>query len=829
MGRAIEWMMEMEQRGYGEVPEKMVCAELFREHRMIVDYIEDNGKKGECDYMHIQTEVVPLEDIVGIIAERFQDYYETPEEECAYESRSADEDWEGLGIHSENGYIIPNNRTILNTLEALQDLGVDLDNEELEEDIAACFNNDSWVLKDPYGMTEDEELNMVWDRFFDSVCKMKRSGVNDDEIYAEHAQLLDDVVGTVLSNKDDLVLQLPEGQPLFRCVYYKTEPDEVTASCIWAPPVDKASSQRMSREGQSRFYASLDMKTPQEEATNGDSRTLGLLGRFILKDRVEVLDLTNVPYRSFMDVHDYFAWCFLRQFADYIAQPVDEDEKYKYAPTQIVRDVFEKNISGIQGIMYKSCKCAGKKNVVMFWDDKTCGDYIKMESYQMIDNSHVNYCYMCGKELSEDGHGDTVRRHKEHIIHNGIYGRIKTSTILCEKCGGTYSKSDAKFVELFSGFMDLMNNQLYSKNHGENKRKRLHAYINLDEPNQKKVEYYEGKTSPFEPYYIADDINKEVRIFANKYRAKNYEKVFQKEHPEYAEYTMIHIDNMSAGKPIGLFFSENNPDFNRIFKEGIVKIATEFALDSGVDRVQMESLRVQEDSTCLFDSSLVSIFPYSPTTTAEELVAYAEDVIDPNYPSHILRLYVDENSTGRMLVCYVELFSTFRYYVILNRNYRGIEVGRDYAQRLVVSNDEDGNALVPEYTLKEALNVKRKNILRMLDEYSKKGKVSDLLIDKLMFDSLFCHGRYELGWEFEHEIKDMYDTKHYIKHVLNYGDNEYPAVLSALDMSAGNFIDRRERLTNYTNLKFNQLNRYCWNIDIFTKLKGIDEQSAKHI
>lgn len=384
MGRAKEWMMEMEQRRYIGVPEKMVCTKLFREHRMIVDYIAENGTVGECDYTHIQTEVVPLEDVVCMIVKRFMDYYETPEEECAYESRSVDEDWEGSGMRSENGYIIPNNRTMLTTLEVLQDLGLDLDNAELEKDIAACFNNDSWVLKDPYVMTEDEELNMIWNRFFDSVCKMKQSGAKDEEVYMEHAHLLDDVVGAVVSNMSDLVQPLPEGMPLFRCVYYNPKPEKINASNIWAPPVDKASSQRMSREGQSRFYASLDPQTPKEEATSSDKTAVGLLGRFLLKDRIKVLDLTNVPSRSFMDVHNYFAWCFLIQFSDYIAQPVEEEEKYKYAPTQIMRDVFEQNLPGIQGIMYKSCKCEGKKNVVMFWDDKACGEYMTMESYEEI-------------------------------------------------------------------------------------------------------------------------------------------------------------------------------------------------------------------------------------------------------------------------------------------------------------------------------------------------------------------------------------------------------------------------------------------------------------
>ena len=820
MGRAKEWMMEMEQRGYGEVSEKMVCAELFRGHRMIVDYIAENGKKGECDYTHTQTEVVPLEDIVSMVVERFMDYYETPEEECAYESRSVDEDWKGSGMHSENGYIIPNNRTILTTLEALQDLGLDLDNEELEEDIAVCFNNDSWILKDPYGTTDDEELNMVWNRFFDSVCKKKQSEGRDDEIYAEHAQLLDDVVDAVLSNISDLVQPLPEGMPLFRCVYYNPKPEEVSASNIWAPPADKASSQRMSREGQSRFYASLDMRTPQEEATNSDKAAVGLLGRFLLKDRVKVLDLTNVPYRSFMDVHNYFAWCFLIQFADYIAQPVEENEKYKYAPTQILRDVFEKNIPGIQGIMYKSCKCEGKKNVVMFWDDRTCGDYIKMDNYKEITCPHVDYCYMCGKELSDDGHGETVKRHKEHIMHNGIYGRLKSSTILCEKCGGAYSKSDAKFVELFSGFIDLLQDKLYSKDHGGDKRKRLKAYLEPGSDRQVEVDYKDGKTSPRDPYWIVDDEKKELILCANDNRQKGYENVVLKEHPEYASYAIVRKDNITDGKQIGLFFSENNPEFNKIFKEGIAKIATEFAIDAGVDRKYLATtLKVQEDGSCVFDVSETPLVPYSPQSAAEMIVDAVEDVVDVNYPHHMLRLYVEETEMGRLLLCYVELFSTFKFYVVLNDQYEGKEISRDYAQRIVSYEDNEGEAVCPQFDLKDSLEEKCANILSVISNYCSKSTLPEY-INEYYFETLVCNTIAEEGLEqLIKEIADYSNVGNYKKRIVYHYEDASPCIVSSFALSLKVVQTKLDQVRTYTTAKFNQLDRYCWNIDLLYKSK----------
>jgi hypothetical protein len=385
MGRAKDMMIEMEESGCGEVPIKWVCAELFGEHRIIVNHIKEYGSEGECSYTHQRTKVLPLEDVVREIVRRFKQYYEAPEQECGFDSSVSDEDLVGTGFHKEYDYILPDNRHIESTSDALINLGLDLDNEELFEDIVAAFNNDFWVFVDPYGSTADEELQFTWNQFSESVCKLKRNGVEDKDMHPKFAHRLNDIVAVVRENIKELMLTIPEGMPLHRCVYYNPVPEKVEASNIWAPPADKASSQRMSRKGQSRFYASFDPKTPLEEATNDDKDAVGLLGRFKLKHDVQVLDLSDVPYRSFLDVEDVFSWHFLTQLAEDISQPVDErNEPYRYVPTQIMRDVFEKYLPEVQGIRYRSCKCPGKINVVMFWDNKTCGKHIAMTNYEIV-------------------------------------------------------------------------------------------------------------------------------------------------------------------------------------------------------------------------------------------------------------------------------------------------------------------------------------------------------------------------------------------------------------------------------------------------------------
>ena len=81
-----------------------------------------------------------------------------------------------------------------------------MDNEELLTDIVACFNNDSWILIDPYGPTEDEELQQTWWQFNDGVCRLKQKGLVDEKIWAQYAKRLEEIVGVVRTNMKDLII-----------------------------------------------------------------------------------------------------------------------------------------------------------------------------------------------------------------------------------------------------------------------------------------------------------------------------------------------------------------------------------------------------------------------------------------------------------------------------------------------------------------------------------------------------------------------------------------------------------------------------------------------
>lgn len=99
-----------------------------------------------------------------------------------------------------------------------------------------------------------------------------------------------------------------------------------------------------------------------------------------MKNDIKVLDFTNVPEANILNVSDFLVYRFYVNFANAITQPVAENEKYKYVPTQLMRDIIEegyKNV-GIMGIKYRSVKGNDTINVVLFLDEHICANYLEL-------------------------------------------------------------------------------------------------------------------------------------------------------------------------------------------------------------------------------------------------------------------------------------------------------------------------------------------------------------------------------------------------------------------------------------------------------------------
>lgn len=389
MGRYKVQMMSDEERGYYLPVDKQVCAAMFPFQQYLRESIERYGEDGVCSYSGKTSKVLSLSSIVKQVTEAFFEIFEDPANEIPFESKGVWDDLEGSGLHKEGaGYILPNGKSIMTTEEALEEAGFAPASVELFQDVANCFLTNDWVVKDALVGSEDERLAYNWQQFWDGTIADSRNQVPYDTIYKRHSALLSHLSDTIGSNLHSLRTILPKDSLLYRCVNYNPVPNPLSAEKLWAPPIAFATSQRMSRKGQSRFYASFDRETPISEAVNNGGNQFHCLGTFRLKQEVCLLNFTSIPEPYILNVPDYYAYRFLYDFQKAITQHVgeSESEKHKYVPTQIMRDLIENNFlsAGIMGIKYRSVKHSGSPNVVLFLDSHSCGDWLELVDKEVI-------------------------------------------------------------------------------------------------------------------------------------------------------------------------------------------------------------------------------------------------------------------------------------------------------------------------------------------------------------------------------------------------------------------------------------------------------------
>lgn len=301
-------------------------------------------------------------------------------------------------------------------------------------------------------------------------------------------------------------------------------------------------------------------------------------------------------------------------------------------------------------------------------------------------------CYICNKELVENvTEANQCKSHGEHIIHNGIRGKLISNQILCENCGCDYSRDDAAFCKIFAPFIAALKDRLIPADHGRDTLKTLSGSLfdnldsKLDLPSRQ-VNIKGDVVTPVEPYYeIEDNV---ITVYADKCRIDQYINVLAKQLKEdgkdIADYTVEKVTNIHDKGYLAYFFSKGNATFNDDFKQGIVKIAAEYALHCGVPRELLtEVLTIKEDGMASFDCKETKVFPFIPTSLFDVLFEDYRYFYEECYPSHTLRLFSTRYDNDTMaLYCYVDLFSTFQYYVLLNGDYKGDEVNETYAQRL---------------------------------------------------------------------------------------------------------------------------------------------------
>lgn len=291
----------------------------------------------------------------------------------------------------------------------------------------------------------------------------------------------------------------------------------------------------------------------------------------------------------------------------------------------------------------------------------------------------MKQCYICGmflktKEQDFDSKTDTLT-HKEHIIQNALRGKVISESILCSKCGNDLNAEiDANFIKYFAPITELLDKFIIEKDHGKNNAKpAIIGQLLSGDFEGINANYKDGVVSADKPAHFINWDTKEVTIIANKKIIAAYESKVLKEIAEKSESPdVFNINKITEFNDIPFlpYFGEGILDINETLHKGFIKIATEFALSKGIQRNELNRvIEIDERShgKLLFDRNLITYFPQG---AIDRIFEFYRPLLEPNYPTHSLILFTHERrNNGYVLYCYIDLFSTFQVFVILNNNY----------------------------------------------------------------------------------------------------------------------------------------------------------------
>ena len=238
-------------------------------------------------------------------------------------------------------------------------------------------------------------------------------------------------------------------------------------------------------------------------------------------------------------------------------------------------------------------------------------------------------CVYCGKEITT--------RSSEHVIQNALGGLYESKDICCPECNNYISRCiDAPFTTIFNPIIGKIDN--FSKTN-----------------NPKSMPSCTGKV-----------------LYNNKiYNAfiKNGKVVGC---PDLSRELKTDISKL----PLQIVAYDFKLD-NEIFHTGMAKIAFNYALDKGIDLDTLKhGLNIEKTANDIQKISFT--YPMIPFCPLNPVDYYIELETDFNL-YHNMILFSQEST----LWCYIDLFNTFQYYVLLSDNLpQGINVYDNYAQTL---------------------------------------------------------------------------------------------------------------------------------------------------
>lgn len=229
----------------------------------------------------------------------------------------------------------------------------------------------------------------------------------------------------------------------------------------------------------------------------------------------------------------------------------------------------------------------------------------------------LKHCVYCNKPLDVTG-----KKSEEHIIQNALGGLLTSSEICCGECNNYLSRFiDAPFTKYFAPFLNYI-----PELNKTNKKKSIPGYPVIVE--------YNGK--------VYKGVAKKGKLCECRDLCKE-----------------LHT-KLSDIRPAPKIIYIEYPLDNKIYRNGMAKIAFNFALYEGINiNILKHGLvmgRNKDKITSIgFNYQVIPFFPINCFDEALELY-------EPMKLFHGMILFNDKN----YLWCYIDLFNTYQVYVLLS-------------------------------------------------------------------------------------------------------------------------------------------------------------------
>lgn len=283
----------------------------------------------------------------------------------------------------------------------------------------------------------------------------------------------------------------------------------------------------------------------------------------------------------------------------------------------------------------------------------------------------LGICYLTGQEIIAKTGAEQQDSHEslEHIIPNALGGKLASRNILSHGANRDLNKLiDINFVKIFESFVTKLN---FGRDRKRNQRASgLHQDYQID------VIFKDDRFFPRKPFFDKET----MAIFADSEKTgENYKShLIKKGVIKEEDSQNIKVYDDIAGAIYQSFHLDN-----KIFKQGLAKIAAGFASYNRISRNNLKEV-IDINRKILRDDIIIA--PSIPLSQLElELESFVFN--KENYPIHGLTLKGSQKE--KFLYCHVELFSAFQWYVLLDENYEGEDIEARYIYDILEETELD--------------------------------------------------------------------------------------------------------------------------------------------